>query len=507
MKMMLVDPEADGEQPYGIQWKTFGITEIIHFIDGRDALSCLKNETFDMIIADTDTFGISGIEFIKCVRRNEIQTSIILVSREKSFEYAQAAIEYSVQGYLLKPVQTELLGRIMQKVTDKIKHDLEEGTLRKQVNAYNRYQTIKYIIQKKIINPEDIRQFLIEECGFNKIKKFLGFVIRDDKELYRLDTADDIRHAAYRNFKEYFADYEYAVFLMGGDEVFVLFNETDSTLRMFCLTLQIRRMMDALNRDTINGSVSAGVSEMGSLTEIPLIYETAQRALDFRYCYGNGSCLEYRSCTEIEKQKREIPASTWNIKILNMVETYNESGLLETAAECRKELFGNKKERIQAFILENMLQVNEKNYLGRTQNEIQDSILEVRFFDELMVIWTEFLCRTVRESKEKHKYSYEVGRALEYTKSHYMEKVKVDDLAAYLSISEGHFSRIFKQQMGYSFTKYLNQYRMDRAEEMLMNTNMKVYEIAERVGISDYGYFVQVFRKFKGKTPLEIRNE
>lgn len=63
----------------------------------------------------------------------------------------------------------------------------------------------------------------------------------------------------------------------------------------------------------------------------------------------------------------------------------------------------------------------------------------------------------------------------------------------------------FKQQTGVPFVKYLNQYRVDRAEELIRNTNLKVYEIAEKAGIQDYTYFTQVFRSIKGISPSELR--
>ena len=46
---------------------------------------------------------------------------------------------------------------------------------------------------------------------------------------------------------------------------------------------------------------------------------------------------------------------------------------------------------------------------------------------------------------------------------------------------------------------------MDKAEELLKNTNLKVYEIAEKVGIPEYIYFAQVFRNVKGVSPTDIR--
>ena len=166
----------------------------------------------------------------------------------------------------------------------------------------------------------------------------------------------------------------------------------------------------------------------------------------------------------------------------------------------------DRKERIQEFVLKNMQMVSqERNSEEGNPVQIEKSILEIRRFDELMVAWTRFLLEKLRKYGEKQKYSYEVQKALGYIRKHYAEKITVEELAEHLEISKGHFSRIFKQQTGVPFVKYLNQYRVDRAEELIRNTNLKVYEIAEKAGIQDYTYFTQVFRSIKGISPSELR--
>ena len=63
------------------------------------------------------------------------------------------------------------------------------------------------------------------------------------------------------------------------------------------------------------------------------------------------------------------------------------------------------------------------------------------------------------------------------------------------------FRSVFKQQTGETFLKYLNRYRIDKAVELLETTNLKVYEVGEKVGITDYSYFTQLYRSVKGVSP------
>ncbi len=85
--------------------------------------------------------------------------------------------------------------------------------------------------------------------------------------------------------------------------------------------------------------------------------------------------------------------------------------------------------------------------------------------------------------------------------------MSVEQIADELEMSAGHLSRMFKAETGTSLKKYINKVRVDQAMYLLQTTNMKVYEVAERVGIPDYLYFTQVFKNVTSKTPLEVRKE
>ncbi|MCY1251201.1 HTH-type transcriptional activator Btr [compost metagenome] len=73
-------------------------------------------------------------------------------------------------------------------------------------------------------------------------------------------------------------------------------------------------------------------------------------------------------------------------------------------------------------------------------------------------------------------------------------------------MSESNFSRLFKKQTGVSFVEYLTQLRMEKAKELLLRPDEKVYEIALAVGYQDSRYFSQIFRKYTGDTPSEYRS-
>lgn len=98
--------------------------------------------------------------------------------------------------------------------------------------------------------------------------------------------------------------------------------------------------------------------------------------------------------------------------------------------------------------------------------------------------------------------------ALDYIQKNYMDpNLSLNDICSYLNISTSYFSTIFKEMTGETFTEVLIRTRMDKAKELLENTTMKNYEIAERVGFADAHYFGISFKKMTGCTPTEYARE
>ena len=72
-------------------------------------------------------------------------------------------------------------------------------------------------------------------------------------------------------------------------------------------------------------------------------------------------------------------------------------------------------------------------------------------------------------------------------------------------MSPSHLSRTFKKATSGSLTEYINKERISKAKELLQNTNLLTYEIAEAVGYKDATYFSSIFRKYEGISPSEYK--
>lgn len=93
--------------------------------------------------------------------------------------------------------------------------------------------------------------------------------------------------------------------------------------------------------------------------------------------------------------------------------------------------------------------------------------------------------------------------ARQYIHMHYSRPISLRDAAVHLYVSEEHLSRVFSSEQGVSFMKYLSTVRIERARELLVKENLKMQEVANRVGYSNVDYFARVFREIMGVSPTQ----
>jgi transcriptional regulator GlxA family with amidase domain len=96
-------------------------------------------------------------------------------------------------------------------------------------------------------------------------------------------------------------------------------------------------------------------------------------------------------------------------------------------------------------------------------------------------------------------------RVREYVQVHLNESIDLSMLAAVAGLSMHHFAREFKQSAGATPHRYLIQKRIERAQQMLAQTDLSLAEIAYAVGFSDQGHLARHFRGLLGTTPREFR--
>lgn len=96
--------------------------------------------------------------------------------------------------------------------------------------------------------------------------------------------------------------------------------------------------------------------------------------------------------------------------------------------------------------------------------------------------------------------------AKDYIINNYNKNISLKDVADEVYLSQNYLSELFKKEIGEGFYDFLSKYRIKKAKEILLTTNLKVYEIAQMVGYNDSITFGRAFKKITGTTPNNFRN-
>jgi two-component system response regulator YesN len=97
---------------------------------------------------------------------------------------------------------------------------------------------------------------------------------------------------------------------------------------------------------------------------------------------------------------------------------------------------------------------------------------------------------------------------LQYIHKHFHEKgFTIFDIADHVALSETYLCSFFKKQRGGTVKEYITSLRGAKAKELLLDKEMKLYEVAERLGFADANYFTTFFKKYEGCTPTEYREK
>ena len=122
----------------------------------------------------------------------------------------------------------------------------------------------------------------------------------------------------------------------------------------------------------------------------------------------------------------------------------------------------------------------------------------------LMMEMFDKYCRLVRKHSLKH-YSPPVRKAIIAIESNLSTELNLSLLSSLQGISASYLSRLFKKETEMNITEYINQRRIEHAENLLLTSKLQIQAVAQHCGILDVQYFSRLFKKIKGCSPFEFR--
>lgn len=145
----------------------------------------------------------------------------------------------------------------------------------------------------------------------------------------------------------------------------------------------------------------------------------------------------------------------------------------------------------------------------QTDEDLQNAVKEIysfRRFSDIIKMIEHYLDLVINIfEQEQNTSNYAIYQVEQYIRLHYHEDITLNSLADLVYLNSNYLSNVFAQVTGCTLNRYIKQIRMEKAQELLLNTNMKVSDISQAVGYPNTSYFCKSFQKMFGATPERFR--
>lgn len=534
-RILLVDDEILVRDAIkeNIDWEGLGceLTGICE--NGQQAAEFVKQHPVDIVLTDILMPYMDGMELSHFLHDNYPDIVIVIFSGFGEFEYAKKAIQYNVSEYLLKPVTAMELTEVINKMKDKVdQRRKEKAKMERLTRASENYRKNAQIIRSKAIEAVvnctvDIKTGMeqLEAMGIELTEGSCRVAIFDIdiySDIYQVDTVKRQESALMAfvlyNISDEIVKREQAgiAYQEGGNHVCILFQEKWGRDRNE-KTKEICREIQQKMQEVMGISVSVGIGKWVRRPEQLLIsHDTAEKAIQYRYLLGEGLLLDMEEMKpeqniSLEKYLNDLSeaikagAQENAEKAMGDIEEAVKGAMVEKSRAC---MYLQQVIRTIDRICEDVSADMEKILKGRDM--LLQQVTEQKSFGRACDVVREYVMKMFKMLTDMNSSSgqRQARMAVEYIQKNYMNpNLSLNDICSYLNISTSYFSTIFKEMTGETFTEVLIRTRMEKAKELLENTTMKNYEIAEKVGFSDPHYFGISFKKMTGITPTEYARE
>jgi two-component system, response regulator YesN len=492
-KLIIADDEADIRNGLAsvMQWAKLGFEVVGVLSDGKDLISYLENNHADVILTDIVMTYQSGIDVARWVREHGRKTEIVFLSGFSEFKLAQQAMQYGVKQYLLKPTNLSEI----TKTFENIRKNLDE--------AYTQSQQIDRIQMHYC-------QLLFHQILFgmgdgNTINSFFASLnLKESPEHYLWGYFE----VAFGNGTNVNATDDFIMSLCNSlnmpferrEKIFIPVKQSAKFLVMFCCS----KADEDKRGESFVGTVKKSFVKFSKLFGAFAIDESFAVYEGFDEFIGAFTQIRVVDRSFEEKYRSAIQQTIADIKTMSIDQIIATIRSLGGSGE--KSLY-----YVKQIGLMVIMQI-KNDHQDFNSADLNDNGIYQYFFnetDEKKVV--DFLIRVLNEFiSHINGFAYAgnaIDKACLYIQAHIEDvaKIRLGDVAGHVFLNPAYFSRLFKEKMGVNFNEYVLDLRMNKAKELLAKTNLKIYDISEKLGYKDIRYFYKIFSSMAGMSPSQYR--
>jgi two-component system, response regulator YesN len=454
----------------------------------------------------------------------------IIISGYRHFEYAQNAIKYGVGDYLLKPIKKDdfllALNKMRERYIQRTEQLSNEERLKKRLKSdvdKLRANLFTERLLKKGMTTNDLALETINEnyhfsfqaglfqvfaakidCGFED-QYNNTILILEDKVVQILNSL----------LKEQCFDME--VYLDDSITYCILNYNADEKKN---IRKQIKAAFDELMVQKAafeqhEFTIGAG-TVVEDVKQLKDTFRSARYAIGQRLILGTGRFIE--NVTMHSDPQRESALLAELNKTMGMaLEVLDRGAVLNCVAGLKEQISTENLSGLEIFSLTKHVCEMYLIHLRNNQIRIQygDEFYEKfcihanrcssidQLFQYLSVMVGESLDVIIEDKKQAD--TKPIRLAKQYIQQNYMRSISLEEISNLVGFNATYFSTLFKKENGSNFVDYLSEIRMNKAKELLRETNSSIAVICEQVGYNDLKNFTKSFRRNIGLKPNEYR--
>ena len=523
MTLLLVDDEPiilkGLQETY--DWEKMGFHVVGATRDGSLALDLIEKLQPDVVITDVRMKKMDGLTMIEKAKEKGWKTNFVVISAYRDFEYAQKACENGALSYLVKPIIDEELERTMAKI-----YEMCTEKKFKEKN-YSLWEKLLLEDRENFLNHM-LKRYLDGGSSEEEITDFFGSLSRQEElEHYYvaviagIDLTGLVVNQKEFSIKQYVLDSELYKKLKEKYRVWSVNIGEEATCYLVDIgekqenTDKIRSILAGLRRELKSDMVSAMSSSKKGLEGMKQAYTQAIQLFDIANEAGAGLIQGEQIPNMQMKNQYSLDLET---QILAAIRK-NTPSQMKKAYEKFIFTLPNKEESIRIylrrlavrveFVLEDIGSMNE-NLRDHFRNfySMLDKVASVKLVDMLYRLFVSVIEQRKTQDigpTEDYLKSY-IPNALSYIQEHlHEEELSIINVSEYVYLNSVYFGRIFKKVMNMSFKKYVQNARLERAKELLIEDQYSITEIGIRVGIPNASYFTKLFKEHTGVLPSDYK--
>lgn len=525
MKVIITDDEIQVRKGLRmkVDWEEEGFQIIEEASNGQEAFELLQNLNVDLVITDMRMPIMDGIELAKRCHQGFPKVKVIVLSGYSDFEYVRNSMREGVKDYLLKPIAPDELVKVLRKIRKEVEDEKSKQVESDRISrlAHSHLQEVQeqYLLQlvkegwlKQNIVTDRLRQLQLDDLANENVKvQFVTVEVREYdnnpnklKELWLPFQMLCKEIAKEHTGTHFFFDPCYSnmiQFLQLIDS-----ERPDSTSNL--VKIVQRNVKFFLNLETVIGigDIVRGLTEFktGYISSL-LSWSQSQLGSQSQIIDGTvliGDIFEFSPDFERKLtnaiENVDFEAFKGNLDVVLGV-TGNQS-ILSFSFVANRVLF-------LLVSLAKKYDIETKD-IKETIWNCQQSIWELnsqRKVIEYLVQLAKLIIEKVRMGRFSNGKLI-IDSIIHYLNQNYAIDISLTSLSELFHINSAYLSETFKNHFGQNFSDYLVNVRMDKAQHLLKDRQLKIIDVANLVGFSNSGYFSTVFKKHFGQTPVEFRN-